>query len=261
MKTEALFGLPTHIRRRLVGALDSRTLRAPYTVSAVRSVLDLHDGGEDLVEALSELERMGISGEASAAWIRTVDAATSRVPRPDLVWSGPEVPGLHARDTRRVYEELLGSAGRSVWACSYAYFDGPRAFEVLAQRMDSTPALRVTLLLNIQRRRGDTTAADQLVRKFADRFWGTDWPGSSRPLVYYDPRSLKPDGPAGVLHAKAVVTDDESVFITSANLTEAALDRNIEIGLLLRDRALAASVVSHFRGLIDRRLLHPLPME
>jgi phosphatidylserine/phosphatidylglycerophosphate/cardiolipin synthase-like enzyme len=159
-----------------------------------------------------------------------------------------------------VYEELLGSAERSVWACSYAYFDGPRAFDVLARRMDTTPTLRVTLLLNIQRRRGDTTAAHQLVRKFADRFWGTDWPGVSRPWVYYDPRSLEMDGPAGVLHAKAVVADDEAVFITSANLTEAALDRNIEIGLLLRDRPLAASVSSHFRGLIDRKLLHPLPM-
>ncbi len=64
-----------------------------------------------------------------------------------------------------------------------------KPFEVLAQRMDTTAGLRVTLLLNIQRRRGDTTVAEQLVRKFADRFWGTDWPGSSRPTVYYDPRS------------------------------------------------------------------------
>ena len=119
---------------------------------------------------------------------------------------------------------------------------------------------QVTLLLNIQRKKGDTTAADGLVRKFADRFWGTDWPGSTRPRVYYDPRSLEPAGPKGVLHAKAVVADEEAVFITSANLTEAALDRNIEIGLLVRDRALAASVSSHFRGLIDRGLLHPLPM-
>jgi hypothetical protein len=133
MKTEALFDLPTHIRRRLVGALDSKMLRAPYAVSAVRSVLGLDDGGEDFVEALNELERVGITGEASAAWIRTVDVATSRVPRPDLVWSGPEVPGLHARDTRRVYEELLGSAERSAWACSYAYFDGRATFQGVAR--------------------------------------------------------------------------------------------------------------------------------
>ena len=146
-----------------------------------------------------------------------------------------------------------------IWACSYAYFDGPRAFEVLARRMDEKPELRVTLLLNIQRRRGDTTAAEQLVRKFADRFWGTDWPGVSRPRVYYDPRSLEPDGPAGVLHAKAVVTDDRAVFVTSANLTEAALDRNIEIGLLVRDPAIAATVSTHFHTLVEQRLLLQLP--
>ena len=131
----------------------------------------------------------------------------------------------------------------------------------LAGRMDAIPELQATLLLNIQRRRGDTTAADQLVRRFADRFWTTDWPGEARPRVYYDPRSLDTDGPAGVLHAKAVVADGEAVFMTSANLTDAAFDRNIELGVLIRDRALAASVTSHFRGLIDREVLRPLPVE
>lgn len=256
----ALLDLQPHLRRRLAAALDSGLLGAPYTAASLRSVLGLLEGGEDVLAALGELELKGIAGPAAAAWIRTVEEAVSRAPRPDLVWTGPEVPGIHARDTRRVYEELLGSAERSIWACSYAYFDGPRAFDVLARRMDLKPDLRVTLLLNIQRRRGDAASPDELVRRFADRFWGTDWPGSSRPRVYFDPRSLEPDGPAGILHAKAVVADDEVVFVTSANLTEAALDRNIELGLLVRDRALAASVASHFRALIDRGLLHPLPM-
>ena len=142
---------------------------------------------------------MGISGLASAAWIRTVEEVTSRTPQPDLVWSGPEVRGLHARDTRRVYEQLLGSAEHSVWASTFAFFDGPKAFEVLAKRMDEKSGLRVTLLLNIQRKRGDTTAGDHLVRKFADRFWQADWPGSSRPRVFFDPRSLELEGLSSVL--------------------------------------------------------------
>lgn len=252
--------LSAHMRKRLAAALESGLLATPCSPASLRSVLGLEEGGEDVVAALGDLQRMGISSLASAAWIRTLEEAVSRTPKPDLVWSGPEVPGLHARDTRRVFEELLGSAEHSVWACSYAYFDGPRAFDVLARRMDERPNLRVTLLLNIQRKRGDSTAPEQLVRRFADRFWGTDWPGTSRPRVYYDPRSVEQDGPAGVLHAKAVVADEEAVFITSANLTEAALDRNIEMGLLVRDRALAGSVVTLFCGLINRGLLHPLPM-
>lgn len=257
---EALVGLPAHSRRRLASALESGVLSSPFSAAALKATLDLRDGSEAVAEALVELEQMGLSGRASAAWIRAVESVSARIPKPDLVWSGPEVVGVHARDTRRVYEELLGAAERSVLASTFAFFDGAKAFDVLARRLDTVTDLQVTLLLNIQRKRGDTSSTEDVVRRFADRFWKTDWPGTERPLVYYDPRALEQDGPSGVLHAKAVVADDESVFITSANLTEAALDRNIEIGLLVRDRALAASVTSHFRSLIDRSMLHLLPV-
>src|SRR5260221_5182012 len=183
---EGLRDVPSHLRKRLASALESGLLATPYVTASLRSVLGTQEGSEGIAGGLLELERLGIFGPAAAAWIRTVDDATSRTPKPDLVWSGPEVPGLHARDTRRVYEELLGCAERSIWASTYAFFDGPKAFEVLARRMESRPTLRVTLLLNIQRKRSDTTASEQLVRKFADRFWKTDWPGSLHPSVFYD---------------------------------------------------------------------------
>jgi len=258
---DALLDLPSHLRDRLASALASGQLAAPYSIASLRSVLGDAERLDEAVGIMAELDRLGIYGSAAAAWIHDIDQAASRTTRLDLVWSGPEVPGLFARDTRRVYEELLGSVERSAWASTYAFFDGPKAFEVLARRMDERPNLNVTLLLNIRRKWGDTTAPDHLVRRFADRFWSTDWPGTSRPAVYYDPRSLELDGPGGVLHAKAVVADEEAVFVTSANLTEAALDRNIEVGLLVRDRALALTLSNHFQGLIDKGLLLPLPVE
>jgi hypothetical protein len=187
---DALLELPTHLRRRLAAALESGVVGAPYSLASLRSVLDNRGGTEKIVEALAQLDRMGIRGAASGAWIRAVEEAAARTPRPDLVWSGPSVPGVNARDTRQVYEELLGSAKQSVWASTYAFFDGPKAFE-----------------LNIQRKRGDTTLTDQLVRRFSERFWKAEWPGKSHPQVYFDPRSLEEGGPSGVLHAKAVVTD------------------------------------------------------
>ena len=70
------------------------------------------------------------------------------------------------------------------------------------------------------------------------------------------PRSVDTgDGPGAVLHAKAIAQDNEQVFVTSANLTPNALDRNIEAGLLVRDRSLAA----HFQRLIDTGQVVPLP--
>ncbi len=257
---EALLDLPAHLRQRLAAALQTGLLAPPYSAVSVRSVVNAGEVSQAIAEALANLAQRGLSGGALAEILGVAERVAARAPRLDLVWSGPTVHGLHARNTRSVYEELLGSAERSVWASTYAFFDGPSAFEVLAKRMDAKPGLQVTLLLNVQRKRGDTTAADQLVRRFADRFWKYEWPGAARPRVFYDPRALELDGPGGVLHAKAVVIDDEVVFITSANLTEAALDSNIELGLVVRDRALAASVSTHFQALIDQRFLVPLPL-
>lgn len=257
--TEALAALPAHLRKRLAHALETGAVTPPCDSAAVHAAVGGASRSEAVAGALTELHGVGVSGRGCAAWLRSLDQVALRRTAPEFVWSGPEVAGLHARDTRRVYEELLGAAARSAWVTTYAFFDGPRAFEVLARRMDETPGLAVTLLLNVQRRRGDTTGADHLVRRFADRFWAGEWPGAVRPRVFYDPRSLEPEGGAGVLHAKAVVVDDEAVFVTSANLTEAALDRNIEIGLLVRDRMLAATMIRHFTTLIERSLLHPLP--
>ena len=255
---DTLLEIPSHVRVRLASALESGLLAPPWTAMAIRATVG---GGydESILQVLQGWERLGVSPVAGAVWLKSLRLAEVRTSPPDFVWTGPEVAGLHARDTRRVYEELLGSAERSVWVSSYAFFDGPQAFGALARRMDAIPGLEVTLLLNIERRRGDTTAADSLVRRFADEFWGREWPGAARPKVYFDPRSLEMGSPTGVLHAKAVVADEESVFITSANLTAAAWDRNIELGLLVRDRALAATTVIHFRTLIEKDLLRRLP--
>ncbi len=258
---EPLLDLPSHQRQRLAAALDSGLLGPPYAAASLRATVGLEDGIEAIATGLRDLDRIGVSGRGAAAWLRTVEAVTAKQIRPDLVWSGPEVPGLHVRRTRDAFDQLLAGATRSLWISTYAYFDGPRAFQLLARRMDACPGLRVTLLLNIQRKRGDPAPADQLVRSFADRLWKEDWPGQARPTVFYDPRALDPERPSGVLHAKAVVADDEAVFVTSANLTEAAFDRNIEVGVLVRDRPLALSMASHFRVLVEQRMLRLLPSD
>ena len=69
----------------------------------------------------------------------------------------------------------------------YAYVDGPRVFDQLARRIEKVSELKVTLLLNIHRGYGETTKAEYLVQRFAERFWKKDWPGKVRPAVFYDP--------------------------------------------------------------------------
>ena len=225
-------------------------LAPPYTAAAIRSALG---GGVDDVEAIQHtlvaLDAHGVGATGIALVLEA--AAPTGTARPDLVWSGPTAPGLHTRNTRQVYDELITTAERSIWLSTFAYFDGQHAFKSLADRMAAIPGLQVRIMLNIQRRHGDDTPAEQLVGQFSHRFWSKDWPGATKPAVYYDPRSLEPDGPEGVLHAKAIVVDERAALVTSANLTEAAFDRNIEVGIFTRDQLLATSLVRHFRVLID----------
>ena len=51
------------------------------------------------------------------------------------------------------------------------------------------------------------------------------------------------------------------MFVASANLTEAAFDSNIELGVLICHRILAASAANHFQALIDNGHLRPLPTD
>lgn len=259
---DSLLELSANLRSRLVKALESGTLGPPYTKAAIASVLGSGSGYStvQVAAALTSLADRDVSGPAVALVLDVAARSTATVSRPDLVWSGPTAPGIHTRGTRQVYEELIGAAEREVWISTYAYFDGRQAFRSLADRMEAVPDLRVRLLLNIPRRYGDVTPADALIAAFAEKFWNKDWPGPARPDLYYDPRSLELSGGVhGVLHAKAVVVDDAAAFITSANITEAAFDHNIEVGIITRDALLATSLSRHFRLLVDHSLLSPLP--
>ncbi|NWF81578.1 MAG: phospholipase [Chloroflexi bacterium] len=270
---DLLLDLPSDTRAKLIAALESGYLSLTSSATSLRATLGRIDTPEELADALRELQALGMSASGAAAVLRAVERVAARQRRPDLVLSGLHVPGTFARDTRTVYNELLGSAERSIWLSSFVYHNGPKIFETLARRMEQRPGLTVNLLLNIQRRWGDTTRSEHLVTEFAQTFWQKAWPGQRRPRVYYDPRSLELDEPGSqgqagvkggagvraVLHAKAAVVDDEALFITSANLTEAAGERNIELGVLLRDRSMALTVISYFQRLIDAEHLRLLP--
>jgi phosphatidylserine/phosphatidylglycerophosphate/cardiolipin synthase-like enzyme len=50
------------------------------------------------------------------------------------------------------------------------------------------------------------------------------------------------------LHAKCIVIDGREALVTSANFTEAAQERNIELGLLVRSAEIASRIERHFQA-------------
>jgi phosphatidylserine/phosphatidylglycerophosphate/cardiolipin synthase-like enzyme len=173
-------------------------------------------------------------------------AAQQLSDRVELVCSPPELDHVDARDTAVVVQDLFRRAKHDVLVATFAIDAGAKAeaiFGELAARMDAEPGLRVRLFLNVHRVQGDERPSAQLVWEFAIRFREKIWPGQRLPEVFYDPRSVELDGPKrAVLHAKVVVVDGRWTLITSANFTEAAQERNIEVGLLMVSTNLARRV-------------------
>jgi phosphatidylserine/phosphatidylglycerophosphate/cardiolipin synthase-like enzyme len=53
------------------------------------------------------------------------------------------------------------------------------------------------------------------------------------------------------MHVKAAVADSRLVFLTSANLTEAALERNMELGVLIRGGSMPVAIDHLIDALVE----------
>jgi hypothetical protein len=246
----------------LAAALRSGRLGPPYGAAAVQRFCSA--GHADAVAGgLRQLDADGMPPRHLALLADSVLGTRARLPKAadliDLVWTGPETPGVTNRDTGVVVRDLFGAAEVDVLVAGFAVYQGREVFRRLAERMAERPRLRVRLFLDIRRPPGDTTPEEELLRRFAQRLRTQEWPGERLPAVFYDPRSLDPQAvKRSSLHAKCVVVDRRLALVTSANFTEAAQKRNIEAGALIRSVPFAQGLAAHFEALADAGLLKAL---
>ena len=255
----ALLGLPLRDLKLLATALRSARLGPGYEAVDLQTFFGLAWAG--LVAAdLRMLAQVGFGAEQMACAIELV--AQAREMRDvgeeavDLVTTGPVASGTG--DTRVVVQQLFHAAKHSILIAGYEFYNSEPVFRALANRMTSDNDLHVRFCVNLAPVAGGGEAA--AVRAFLSAFQRFHWPEACRlPEFYYDPRSIVP--PPALqhrLHAKCVVVDGEEAFISSANFTEAAHERNIEVGVLLRSRERAGRLLDFFDRLIRAGYLMPL---
>lgn len=118
--------------------------------------------------------------------------------------------------------------------------------------MAARPSLCVRMFLDIQRGT-EAAPAETLIAAFVKRFKDKEWPsGYAVPEVYYYPPSLDQNAPVrSCLHAKCVIVDGKAALVSSANFTEAAQERNIEVGILIRSPAIGGALKRHFESLLE----------
>jgi len=250
----------------LATALETERFSFPIYPFTLASYVPEQLAGAIAAE-LNQLRQQGMSPDHMAYMLKLLAQeraiAHQKQEQVDLVWTGPEVLGAESRDTAVVVRELFSSARHSVLISSFAIDQGSKGYELfrpLAQQMDSNPELSVRMFLNVKRAYGDKTPSSTLLRQFSETFRKHVWPGQRLPEVFHDVRSLKLSSTSNVcLHAKCVVVDEERVFITSANFTEAAHQRNIEAGVLISNPIAARGIRSQFEMLVAQKMLQRVP--
>jgi phosphatidylserine/phosphatidylglycerophosphate/cardiolipin synthase-like enzyme len=220
----------------------------------------------ELTDRMQALADEGMRPDHLAVLAEAVLAARAGRPAADdaveLVWTGPEAAGVANRDTAVVVRELFSQAVESVVVAGFAVYQGRDVFRGLAERLEVCAGLHARLYLELHRGPQDTSSDAEVLRRFAHRFVAQDWPHGLRlPEVYYDPRSLAAEpGKRSSLHAKCVVVDRRVAFVTSANFTEAAQERNIEAGVVVRSPRFAGRLADHFDTLADAGRLRRLDL-
>ncbi len=251
----SLLQLSAEDLRVLATAIRTGRVGLPCTPLAVARCLNA-DAAGDIAADLTRLAGPDAHASTVANALELLSASAERTrevtEKIDLVISGPERNGAFSRDTGVVVREAFSHAEHSVLIAGYALHQGRRVFETLANRMAENPGLDVRMMLDIARGPGDTSGREQIISHFIHRFRKSEWPaGTPHPEIYFDPRSLDAtQTKRSALHAKCIVVDNGLVFVSSANFTEAAQDRNIEVGLLVRSPILADQLTQFFDALI-----------
>ena len=245
-----LSSFSTGVLKVVVRNLERRTATEAVSRTEVSS-WGLDEAAEELWQ-----EIQGVLPPALSSVVRAVlnERRVSRSPAPQLVWTGPSTTKT-PRDTSIVVRELLEDAKHHILLSIYSWTKGEHLLAVLRQLMEERE-IEVELYLHVNQKTGNRNqpmpmSSDEIGREietFID-VWGD---GEPVPKIYYD-RRLTDGTFHASLHAKCVVVDGETSFVGSANFTERGHQRNIEVGVILRDKPFAQRLLGEFRaGPFDR---------
>jgi len=171
----------------------------------------------------------------------------------ELIWTGP-IPGSVARNFRRtdqVLLELINGAKEHLVVVSFAVYKAQNIIEAVENAIRRN--VKVDLFLeDVDDSKGKISFSG--INSFSSKVFRLasiyTWPIEARPKTI--------DGRFGSLHAKVAVADGKKVFISSANLTEYAMELNIEIGVMIEDALIGQQINDLFSGLVREQKLNKM---
>jgi cardiolipin synthase A/B len=160
----------------------------------------------------------------------------------ELLWSGPSPDSqIPARRIDQVFYDLISSAKREVLLVTFAAYKVHQLMDGLVKALNRGVHVRLILEFEESSQGQLTTDAlnafPEIVRQKSEIYY---WP--------LDKRERNSSGRPGKLHAKVAVIDDHAL-ISSANLTDDAFSRNLELGMLVSNDQFLTRIRGHFESL------------
>lgn len=192
-----------------------------------------------------------VTWAAIAAAMTTVDYLSGdSTPATELIWTGPANNRFPVRRLDQVLYDLISKAKERVVLVTFA----AHRVRLLCEHLTQAVGRGVELTLIIE---SEDESEGQLTRDAIAAF--KDIP-AQRTQIYYWPlnkRERNQAGRPGKLHMKCAIVDNVAL-IGSANLTDDAFNRNMKLGMLVREQGTIEALSEHFRELILAKTLVPV---
>ena len=155
----------------------------------------------------------------------------------ETVWSGPASHHVPVRATTAVLSDIVGEAGHELLLMTYSAKPHPPLTDALRAAIGRGVAVGV--VVETLEGVGSALSGDEPYQAFTGingiELW--HWPTARR------------NEPGAKMHAKLAVADRRVLLITSANLTQSGVSKNIEAGLLIRGGTAPVRAAEHVDAL------------
>lgn len=164
----------------------------------------------------------------------------------ETVWSGPSSHSVPVRATAQALTQVVTEATEELLLMTYS----AKRNEPLRQALTSAVerGVRVTVVVETLQGAGSALAGAEPAAAFA---------GIAGLRLCHWPVEQRTD-PGSKMHAKLAVADRTMLLISSANLTQSGVEKNIEAGILIRGGSAPARAAEHILELHARGVLQRL---
>lgn len=161
----------------------------------------------------------------------------------ELVWTGPTTPFVATRRTEQVLLDLIGHAQSDLFLVSFVAYDVSSVVEAL--NAAAARGIDIRILLETSTSHGGSLSVDPIATMRSCVPSSALYAWTDRPAPFTE----------GRVHAKVAVADGRAAFLTSANLTGHALEKNMEAGVLIMGSRIPADLRSHLHALIQTKIV------